>query len=87
MPGAKTNADDGDDISSSDGTHPTSPREPDGPDEVQEIRKHTQRATNRVKYWRALTTFALIATGISVTAATYTLLLKQEDENFRIGVS
>jgi len=52
-------------------------------DEVEEIRKQSQKETARVRFWRALVFVALLATAVAVTATTYTLLVKQEDENFR----
>ena len=56
-------------------------------DEEEEIRKQSQKETARVRFWRTLVFLALLATAVSVTATTYSLLVKQEDENFRNVVS
>jgi len=56
-------------------------------DEEGEVRKQSAKETTRVRIWRVVVTLALFATAVSVTAATYALLVKQEDENFRNVVS
>ncbi|CAB9521849.1 Receptor-type guanylate cyclase gcy [Seminavis robusta] len=52
-------------------------------DEEEEVRKQSQKETAKVQTWRILVFLALLATAISVTATTYALLVRQEDENFR----
>ena len=55
-------------------------------DEEELVRKQSERETARVSTWRAIVFLALLVTAVSVTATTYALLVKQEDENFRTVV-
>ncbi|CAB9520226.1 Receptor-type guanylate cyclase gcy [Seminavis robusta] len=52
-------------------------------DEEAEIRKQSAKETKRVSMWRAFVAMALLATAVAVTATTYSLLVKDEDEAFR----
>ena len=56
-------------------------------DEEEEVRKQSEKETKRVRFWKYLVFLAILATGCSVTATTYSLLVRQEDENFRNVVS
>lgn len=56
-------------------------------DEEEEVRKQSQKETNRVRFWKYLVFLALLVTACSVTTTTYTLLVRQENENFRNVVS
>ena len=58
-----------------------------GRNEIEEIRKQSRVETARVRTWRILVTVALLITAIAVTGTTYTLLVNQEDKNFRNVVS
>ena len=51
-------------------------------DEVDLIRKASHKETARVRTWRILVFLALLATAVAITATTYTLLVKQEHDNF-----
>lgn len=55
--------------------------------ERREIERLSSKETGRVKIWRAVVTFALLATGVTVTLVTYRRLVQQERENFETAVS
>ena len=56
-------------------------------DEVGEVRKMSSKDTNRLRLWRFVVTGVLLLTAFAITFTTYTLLEKQEDENFQMAVS
>ena len=56
-------------------------------DEVKEIRKLSSRDTNRIRLWRVVVTLVLLGTAVSVTFATYRLLLTKQDRIFEEAVS
>ena len=55
-------------------------------DEVGEVRKMSSKDTNRLRLWRVIVTSVLLMTAFAVTFTTYTLLVKQEDKNFKTAV-
>ena len=80
--------DDDDDENGVDGTTTETDPEPiDRRDEVGEVRKMSSKDTNRLRLWRIVVTGVLLLTAFAVTFTTYTLLERQEDENFQTAVS
>ena len=55
-------------------------------DEVKEIRKMSSRDTNRIRLWRVVVTLVLLGTAVSVTFATYRLLLDKQNAIFEEAV-
>jgi hypothetical protein len=55
-------------------------------DEVGEVRKMSSKDTNRLRLWRVIVTGVLLLTAFAVTFTTYTLLERQEDDNFKTAV-
>jgi hypothetical protein len=78
--------DDDDDENGIDATT-TETEQIDRRDEVGEVRKMSSKDTNRLRLWRIVVTGVLLLTALAVTFTTYTLLKKQENENFKTAVS
>lgn len=55
-------------------------------DEVREVRKMSSKDTNRLRVWRIVMTSVILLTACAITFTTYTLLVQQEDENFKTAV-
>jgi hypothetical protein len=55
-------------------------------DEVGEVRKMSSKDTNRLRLWRIVVTIVILITAFVVTLTTYTLLERQESENFQTAV-
>lgn len=56
-------------------------------DEILEIQKLSQKDTFRILLWRVVVTGVLAATAFTVTFATYRLLVREQHESFKQGVS
>jgi hypothetical protein len=56
-------------------------------DEILEILKLSQKETFRILLWRVVVTGVLAATAFTVTFSTYRLLVREQHESFKNGVS
>jgi hypothetical protein len=55
-------------------------------DEVGEVRKMSLNDTNRLRLWRIVVMLVILLTAFAVTFTTFTLLERQEHENFKTAV-
>ena len=56
-------------------------------DDISEIRKLSQKETFRILLWRIVVTGVLSVTAFAVTFATYRLLVREQHDSFKQGVS
>jgi hypothetical protein len=56
-------------------------------DEIKEMRKLSHKDTQRILLWRFVVTAVLAATAFTVTFTTYRILVNEQHESFKTGVS
>jgi len=56
-------------------------------DEIQEVKKMSQVDTNRVRRWRLVVFVVLLSVALSVTLTTYSVLKREEKNDFKTAVS